>query len=305
MCLMPTPLSDIAHEIAADIFGARQRELTPILGLGSVNAVFLLRTPNERLIIRLNPDPDVGRFRKESWCIAQASRLGIPSPAVVRVGETRGAAYMVQTFVEGQNGKRLTGDVGPYWETLGLYSRMIHSVAVTGFGEDLADEQAGRFKDSWPRFLGYNIDSLTPGDPLLALGVLTPGTSVNLRARFKDLFETPFDFGLNHGDIALRNTLVNAQGDVVLLDWGCAEAHVVPHFELAELARSGMSVSSRDYQAFLRGYGISDADHRRIAPDIQALTALRNVDKLRWAIDRKPELILEFAERAHRSLAAL
>ncbi len=301
---MDDSIQSLARQIAFDVTGAQPLQVIPIVGLGSVNAVFRVETPNDRCIIRLNPDRRISVFEKERWCMEQALNLGLPTSTVIAVGALPEAAFMVQTFVEGQNGRDYAGKTDFIWERLGNYSRLIHNVAVRGFGEDLADAATGRFKDSWQRFVAYNISSLVPGDALIRLGVVTPRTSLVLRSRFERLLETPFAFGLNHGDLALRNTLIAPDGTVVLLDWGCAEAHIVPHFELIELMRLGVAEYSPDFAAFLYGYGLSAAEYREMLPDLRMLRALRAVDKLRWAIDRSPADIPEFAIRARQAIDA-
>jgi serine/threonine-protein kinase RIO1 len=131
--------------------------------------------------------------------------------------------------------------------------------------------------------------------------VLTPTTSDQLRAVFEALLDTPFTFGLCHGDLSEKNVLLHPSGEVYLLDWGCAEAHIVPHFELFTILSNHVPEDSREFQAFLQGYGLND--YADLKPQIEMIKLLTFVDKLRWAIDRSPENIEAFAERARQQIA--
>ncbi len=296
---------ELTARLAAKFLQNGEFSITPILGLGKVNIVRLIETKTDKYVVRLNLEETASRFRKENWCIHKAAALGIPSPQLIEYGEFSGATYMIQAFIEGSNGKSVGGDKTPIWTKLGQYARLYHTVSVIGFGEDLIDEQGGVFQDTWQRFVRYNVDSLNVKDPLRAMGVLTAKTSVQLRIQFAQLLQTPFRFGLTHGDVADWNTVVNPQGKIFLLDWGCAEAHIVPHHELTNMMQSGFVQESAEFQAFLDGYGLTKADFQAMQPDLHLLSALQAIDKLRWAIDRNPIKIAEFAQRAKQAVASL
>jgi aminoglycoside phosphotransferase (APT) family kinase protein len=114
---------------------------------------------------------------------------------------------------------------------------LTHSIKVTGWGGELLDERPDGQRSSWLRFLKYNIESLTEDDPLIVLGVLAWPLSRSVRRLFEEMSNKAFRFGLNHGDLSLWNTLVEPHRQVHLLDWGSAEAHIVPHFDLIYVIR--------------------------------------------------------------------
>jgi len=209
---------------------------------------------------------------------------------------------MLQTYVVGENGADRPSNTTRIWRALGHYARIIHGVATDGFGDVLSPDQPGIFTDTWSRFLSYNIDSLTSADPLLRLGVMTPAQVQEIGRLFRELRDKPFRFALNHGDLALRNTLINRSGTITLLDWGCAEAHVVPHFDLIEIRRSSLAPNTSGFAAFLDGYGLSLSEYRMMLPDLDSLALLRAFDKLRWALDRKPERVPAFVRTARQAV---
>ena len=95
---------------------------------------------------------------------------------------------------------------------LGQYARRIHAIAVDGFGESLADFHKGNAQAEWRAYVDYNLRSLTPDDPLLRLNVYRPEQAEAIRQVFQTLRQTPFRIGLNHYDLAIRNTIVDATG---------------------------------------------------------------------------------------------
>jgi len=271
--------------------GGSVREVVPIVGYGSVNDVFVATTERGQFVVRINADRGLDEFRKEAWCIEQASARGVLGPTVLEVGQRDGCSYMVQSFLVGSVGSEGTIDRITAWRAMGQYARAIHSIQDYGFGLDLRDIQDRGFEERWRKHVMYNITCLTSEDTLIGLGALTSNQSPGVRALFQHLLDKRFAFGLNHGDLSLKNVLVGAQGEVYLLDWGCAEAHVVPHHDIGEVLKSSLERDSPEFGAFLDGYGLSADGYQQIEHDVHALLLLRAIDKLRWAIDQHPVAI--------------
>jgi Ser/Thr protein kinase RdoA (MazF antagonist) len=112
----------------------------------------------------------------------------------------------------------------------------------------------------------------------------------NLFGRFESLAEKRFDFGLCHGDVAPRNVVLDGQR-MTLIDWGCAHAHIVPHFDFRELLRVHSS-DSAEVRAFAAGYGAS-AKLNRLLPEMENVLLLCAYDVVRWAKDRAPAQLAE------------
>jgi tRNA A-37 threonylcarbamoyl transferase component Bud32 len=241
-------------------------------------------------------------FVKENWCIEQARAVGIPSPEVLSIGIADETAYMIQTFVDGQNGLDSTKPKPDIWRQLGVYDKLIHTIPVIGYGENLIDPIHGVFQSpphagsdgSWLGYLNYNINSLTENDRFIELGVINQTESKKIKKLFEGLKKEKFLFALNHGDVSLKNTIVNKEGQVVLLDWGSSEVSVVPHGDIIEMIKCqilGGGPSVEEFKAFLDGYGVMEKD----LADMRPLLLLGAFDKLRWVIDLSPDLIKPFA----------
>jgi Ser/Thr protein kinase RdoA (MazF antagonist) len=298
----------VASDVAAAFLQEPVRSIR-LIGQGSNNKNFLVETTAGRVVVKLSHAHRRHRalrdYQKEKWCIEQSSALGIPGPSVLSVGEAGDNAYMIETFVEGVNGKEIEGDRIAIWRKLGEYAKLAHSIKVTGWGEDFFDDTPGGQRASWLKFLNYNIESLTDDDQLIELGVASRRQSRRIRDLFEELKAKTFQFGLNHGDLSIWNTLVEPSGKISLLDWGSAEAHIVPHFDMLHILGRHLEdgvPAIEEMSAFRQGYGLSEGEHRRLKPELDHLFLLTSFDKLRWAIDRNPSRIQELTERAKTAL---
>lgn len=291
---------DAIARIVQERFAEEVLSLADVADCGTVNQVVVVRLASSTVVLRTNDGSNRYEFDKEALCLAEARARGIPGPRVLVVGQLDGCAYMVEEFIP-----TVAGQAAPcpdeLWRTLGRYARIIHGIPVSGFGRDLAGAAQLAFVDTWARFLAYNRTSLTRTDPLLDLG-FSREDSRRLAALFERLAGTDVRLGLCHGDLAPRNTVVAESGRVFLLDWGCAQVNVVPHFDVGEVLRSEVSADSAEFAALLDGYGMTRAEFDNQAPDRAAIMALCRADLLRWAIDRAPESIPHYASQLRRAL---
>ncbi len=299
-------LARLAAEIASHFFGEPPASVIPIEGKGSVNQIFVARAGSSQVVVRMSDDPEAaGQYEKEAWCIEHAARRGIPGPKVLANGEARGFAYMIQTFIEGDDGRESSVAPSRLWRALGKYAKLIHAIEVGGLGLELSDITRGDSQSSWLSHVNYNIESLCADDALIDLKVLTWPQSNAVRGMFEVLRGRRFDFGLTHGDISLKNVIVGESGEVSLLDWGSAAADIVPHMELIELLRMNMLENDPDaagLRSFLDGYGMTPAAFEAMRPDLEALLLLRAFDKLRWAIDHHVRNLEDYVSEARRVL---
>ncbi|MCH5584903.1 aminoglycoside phosphotransferase family protein [Shimazuella sp. AN120528] len=303
---------NVAKRICAQIIGEKIQSIHPIIGNGTVNQVYRVETNTSLFIIRMNEAPNtLAIYEKEKWCMEQAKRKGVPGPDVLAIGNMEQVTYMVQTFIKGKNGKYSPWNKEMIWRKLGEYTKQIHSIPVNGFGEILfnpihhtfaASTHEG-FNGTWHGFIRYNINCLTEDDPLILFGVFSLEHTKIIKQKFEGLLQLNFAFGLTHGDLSLKNTIVDKKGNVTLLDWGCAEVHIIPYWELIQLLKSQVDIgapNTEQMHAFLQGYGITASDFQTMLPTLNTLLLLDACDKLRWAIDCKPECIPSFAEYAKK-----
>jgi len=297
----------LASRVTSSLLNEPLVEVTPLVGKGSVNKVFIVEAVNHKVVIRMSDRGEaLDEYTKEAWCIERVAARGVPVPSVISVGECEGHAYIIQSYIAGDNGKDSGAPKLGIWRELGRYARLVHSIGVSGFGLSLSEITGGDSRKSWLRYLEYNIESLTENDPLIKLKVLTPPQSKLIRNIFAQLRGREYTFGLNHGDFALRNTIVDKRGRVFLVDWGEAEAGIVPHRDLIEMLRMNMLEGDPDdaqIRAFLDGYGISPAEFKQMMPELEKLLVLRTIGGLRWALDRKVAELDRFVFHARLSVS--
>jgi aminoglycoside phosphotransferase (APT) family kinase protein len=294
----------LASRVTSSLLNESLVEVTPLVGKGSVNKVFIVEAVNHKVVVRMSHRGEaLDEYTKEAWCIEHAAARGVPVPSVISVGRCEGNAYIIQTYIVGDEGRDSPAPKLCIWRELGKYAKLIHSIDVPGFGLKLSEITQGNARKSWLRYLDYNIQSLAEDDPLIKLKVTQPQSKV-IKGVFADLKGREFTFGLNHGDISLKNTIVDMRDRVNLLDWGSAEAGIVPHHDLIQMLKMNMlegDPNGEEIRAFLDGYGISPPELERMMPELESLLVLRAFDKLRWAIDRNVEELDGFVSHAREA----
>lgn len=198
--------------------------------------------------------------------LAWLAKVGVPAPEVVDAGEVEGLSFVVTVTVPGRPasdpwpaGRRLA-----VMETLGAFTRRLHSVPVDGcpfdrrlavrvpaaraaVAEGLVDPE-----DLDPRYRGWD------GERLLAeLGRLLAAGPV----------EEPV---VGHGDLCLPNVLLDEESLAVTGIIDTARLGVADRYgDLAVMARSVTSALNPQFgaghaEAFLRAYGAFPPDPLRM-----------------------------------------
>ncbi|WP_164545723.1 phosphotransferase family protein [Paenibacillus albus] len=295
-----------ASRIAEDFLQEKVKTTYQIKDKGIDNQIFVIETESRKVVVRMNNKDTYSTYMKEKWCIEQAAAVGIAGPEVLSLGTVGEVAYMIQAYIHGNNGLDSNAHKPDIWRQLGEYAKRMDLIQVEGFGRSLHDPVNGVFQTfghaksdgSLQGDLQHNIHCLTEEDPLIMLGVITQEESQRVKELFEQLKHETFRFGLIHGDISLKNTIVH-DDQVILLDWGNAEVNVVPHGTVLQVLQYQMlglkeGPNKEELGAFLEGYGASEED----LADMRALQLLRAFDHTRWAIDRCPERIEAYASFA-------
>lgn len=299
------PWEEIVGSVVAAHLGADVANVTPVVGRGEVNQVCVVATTDgARFVVRSNERAELDRFRKEAWSIERAGRAGVVVAPVLASGQTGDRAWMLQPFLRGTPGDELPlRRRERVWRGIGEQLRRIHAVPVGGFGETLATMAAGG-DARWRDYLAYNLGELNHRDPLLALGLLDRTAQARLRDLFERLAARRVRLGLSHGDLSLKNVVVE-DGVVQVIDWGCAQGHLVPHYDLGVILSDSLSEHSKAFEELLEGYGLDgDAYRRDMRDDVIALRSLQAVDKVRWALDRNRARLPALATRLATELRA-
>jgi hygromycin-B 4-O-kinase len=223
---------------------------------GQTNLVFMIENEQGSFVLRM--DQQAGKlpqYRKERWAIDHARRMQIPVPTVIEVGSTpSGVSFMLSRREPGRLATTLP-DTQVVLRQLGQYARKLHEDPIGTYG-GCQDGATAPWK-TWPEFLEHEYKLDRRLWQLRQLDLIDEPTA----ARMADLV---LELGagreprLNHGDLRLKNVLVDDAGRInAIIDWENAVAAPAPEWELA-LALHDLSIDQKD--AFLDGYGLDAAD---------------------------------------------
>jgi Ser/Thr protein kinase RdoA (MazF antagonist) len=259
----------MVHEIIAHHFGTA-RARTRYLPAGKTNFVFEVRHSAGRFVVRLNSDPTkIQGFMKEQWATSQVKKLGVPTPEIVEVSnEIVELPYMISRSVEGTEASFHPRRLEIVCE-LGRYAALIHSIRTRGFGStfDWSKNKLSR-NATWHEFLRDELKLTERLKLLKSLRLISDSTGKKLRTILKQARNTPQKAVLNHGDMRLKNVLVDKQGKIAaIVDW----EHCVSNIVAWDFSIALHDLSIDEKQQFLAGYGVSDSFFTRLAPVIKAL----------------------------------
>jgi len=275
--------------------GVTLSALDEIRGLGEVNHVFHAKTSDGEWVLRFGRDENgFDNFDKEAWCLRRFAVSEIPVPELVSYGEFKAVPYIVYRYVEGQNADHIRST--ELWQTLGLYARIVNEIEIDAEAPDSLFSRFGRdLPKSWHAHLNYNLDELTSNDPLIKLGVYELSQQDQIKALIDRLGDKVNQFGLTHGDIVPKNVILPPSGPPILIDWGSASAGPIPHPDLMRIWASPdpETYTPQELSQFTEGYGVDFEDFHQTLTGIQLLN---NLDIVRWAIDRRPDLLESKAE---------
>ena len=255
-----------------------------INNIGTMNSVYLLEFGSRKLIIRLREN-DVyaeNEFMKEAWFSQQCAKLEIPAPRIMYIGKYDNVDYMIEEFIDG-----ITGDKYPdrsfVFQQLGIYSKKIKSIPVSGYGVTISNFDTNTFADelytSPSEQIEKNIAALITSDVLIDLNVYDSRYITSIKNSFLSLLSKDLKCALNHGDISLSNTIVTSNGTVYWIDFGSVNANIL-YNEFANLKVK----SDYDIDCFAKGFGISAQE---LKGDLASYALLSSFDKLRWALTTK------------------
>jgi aminoglycoside phosphotransferase (APT) family kinase protein len=259
---------------------------------GITNFVYLATHADGEFVVRLSSDPvKINVFLKEQWAISRVREIGVPVPEVLEVGNQIGWPYMIARAVPGRpatdHPERLT-----IIEEFGRIAARIHTIATEGFGEtfDWSQNRLSRV-ERWSDYLHHQLDVGRRVALLVDQRLLTGPQAKALKAELRRIASWTDPPSLNHGDLRLKNLLVDDEGHVTaLIDWEFCQSVIAPHWELS-LALHDLSIDQK--HALLAGYGLSPAAVREMAPAWQAFNVLHYAPYVERALARRDHSKLE------------
>src|SRR6185436_6633686 len=217
---------------------------------------------------------------------------GVPTPEILEAGnEVIPYPYMVSRRVRGQaatnHPERLV-----ILRELGRYAALINSISTTGFGSvfDWSNNQLSR-NATWRDYLTEELRLETRLGILKKHRMLSPQKLKVLRTTVERAGKRSLKPTLNHGDLRLKNVIVNAEGKIIaIIDWEDCMSNLAPYWELS-LALHDLSIDEK--QEFLQGYGLSDKKLAELAPVIKALNLMNDAPQVERLVELNEKAQLE------------
>jgi Ser/Thr protein kinase RdoA (MazF antagonist) len=175
---------------------------------------------------------------------------------------------------------------------IGKYGALINSIRTTGFGStfDWSNNQLSK-NDNWDDFLDRE---LTLGNRLKILEkckVLSKGQTKKLTTILRSLSKVSKQPTLNHGDLRLKNVLVDEKGAITaIIDWEDCISCLAPYWELS-VALHDLSVDEK--QILLDGYGIKPNKVEETVPLLRALNIINYAPEIERLTEEKDSAQLE------------
>lgn len=281
----------MARAIVMQRLGSPARRITHRAS-GLSNVVFEIEHEKGRFIVRIAPDETrLDTFRKEASAIKLAADAGVPVPEVLDVGQLPGARpHMLQRRLHGEPAMHHPARMATL-KALGRMARRIGSVATAGFGEVLDRGGDGRRPATLADFLERELDWRARLLTLERHRMLAPSRIKVVEQTIEQLVHSNPRPALAHGDLRLKNVLVDDAGGIVaIIDWDASCSAFAPEWDLA-LALHDLAIDAK--HALIDGWGLTPADVGAMAPTLKALNILHYAPWVARCADAGEEAMLE------------
>lgn len=275
---------------------------------GTVNQTYKISSENGEFVIRINTIDQINVFKKEIYCYEVAYKLGIPSPEVIDLYEDSKHCVLITKYIPGLSDKEIIKESRLHvWRKLGEYSQLISSIKELPYGED-AENVSDAKSHYLNKMLSYSIEEFSNSNDYFVKNNIFNQSEVKRVINLLDTLKSELvkvDFGLIHGDLSLSNVVLNDEGGVYLIDWGCAKLSPVPDFPVMELYLQ--SILKESFQVefifeFLKGYGLDNNYINKTRERLNAMSLLNYTDKIRWAVDNdKKEALKKYKEKLEKT----
>ena len=283
---------EMARIIVRHHFGSKSRRITQQNG-GLTNLVFSAIHAEGNFIVRLSFDPSrINSFIKEQWAQTAAREVGVPTPEILEVGnEIIGLPFMISRTVEGREATDHENRLKIIRE-MGRYAALINSIPTSGFGTSFnwSSNQLSR-NETFADFLKKELQVETRLKVLEKQKILNSPQLKKMEAIFKAAMKSNPSPSLNHGDMRLKNVIVDEAGKIkAVIDWENAISNLAPEWELS-IALHDLSIDEK--QEFLEGYGLTEKKICESMPLVKAFNIINYTGKIESLVAEKDTVKLE------------
>jgi hygromycin-B 4-O-kinase len=248
----------------------------------------------QSFIVRINDIPGkIHQFQKEQWCSSKVRERGVPAVEILEVGnEIVPFPYMVVRKAEGIEANKYTGDVQPILAEMAWYTSIINKVPTTGIGHsfDWSQNQISK-NETWRDYLDKEMRVEERMQIFEEHAIFNTRNMQKLRKNVDDMYKWEFTPTLNHGDMRLKNILVNEKGKITaILDWENAVSNRAP---IWDLSISLHDLNSDEKFFFIDGYGLEPKEYEELTPAIKTVNLLNYAPEIRFQAEQRAEPIIE------------
>jgi hygromycin-B 4-O-kinase len=175
---------------------------------------------------------------------------------------------------------------------LGVLAARINSIETHGFGGtfDWSQNQLSLNPD-WKVFLHTELDLDGRLRVLKRLRMIPACQLEKIRSILGSACGKGRKPALNHGDLRLKNVLVNEKGRIcAILDWEHASSNLAPEWEFS-LVLHDLTIDEK--QEFLCGYGLNAKALVALAPTVKAFNVINYVPELERLAKAQDDAMLE------------
>ncbi len=259
---------------------------------GLSNQVFAVNHVEGQFVVRLGSEHSkIAAFRKEQWATQKAREAGVPTSEVLEVGdEIVPAPYMISRRVSGEEATHHPKRMNILKE-MGRYAAMTNSIKTNGFGEFFDWSLKKEAPKTWEEYLKNEWLLEQKLETLARHNMLDQARLRRLRKVMDQAIKTPVKSSLNHGDMRLKNVIVDEDGEITaIVDWDECLSTVAPEWELS-IALHDLSIDEK--QQFINGYRLNSEQILEMAPLMKAFNILNYGPVIEGAAEREDKTLLE------------
>ena len=261
-------MKEVVDQITKKVFGVLPSSIEEIRGKGVVNLVCKVTVNCVDYILRMQKGGKALKtYQREKWCMDEVSKINIPTPKCIAIGEEVGHSFSFQEFIEGVDGRDLPKEAGRIWLTLGQYAKKFNAIPAPDCKFDL----------------DYVDDKLFGDNFFQSAGVFSSEKLLSIKKRVNEVRSWQYAPTLCHGNLHLSNVVVHPSGAIYLVDWGTSCGHRAPHGELTDLFT--WNTGKENIAIFLKGYEYGESELAGAMRDIQTLVLIRLLVSLRWKME--------------------
>lgn len=251
---------------------------------GRTNYVFAVNHVEGQFVVRISPEPEkIEAFRKELWATQKVRGAGVPSPEVLAVGNIGSEPYMITRRVTGSEASHHPRRDHIVHE-MGQYAQIINSIRTTNFGANFDWTTNDTKHSTWSEYLDKEFEVERRLDVFAQHKLLSSQQIQQLKKIIDNSRAQPIQPSLNHGDLRLKNVIVEDDGGDIaaIVDWEECLSTIAPQWELS-IALHDLSIDEK--HLFIEGYGLDLQQVEEMSPLIKAFNIINYSNAISAAVE--------------------